>query len=71
MFIEEIDLRTVKGSTASIRFSVSRLLAQILSLFPRAHLRLPIDDLSDRDLADLGLNRWQAEPADPRKVSLF
>ncbi len=33
--------------------------------------RLPVADLSDRDLADLNLRRADVAPIDPREVRLF
>jgi uncharacterized protein YjiS (DUF1127 family) len=71
MSIETLNFQVENNIQSRLYIQSAKLLAKILSLVTSAKQRLPHDSLSDRDLADLGLRRWQVSQPDPRAPRLF
>ena len=71
MSIETLNFHVENNILSRLHIQSAKLLAKILSLITSANQRLPHNSLSDRDLADLGLNRWQVSHPDPREPRVF
>jgi len=71
MSIETLNFQAENNISSRLQIQSAKLLAKILSMVPSAKQRLPHNSLSDRDLADLGLNRWQVSHPDPRAPRVF
>lgn len=70
MFIDTLDAALAHRPHRS-RPRLASLAAWLLALSPVAPRRLPVDDLPDRDLADLRLRRGEVTNIDPREPRLF
>lgn len=71
MSIETLNFHVEQSTPSRLHIEATKLRAKILSLIASAKQRLPHTSLSDRDLADLGLNRGQVSHPDPRAPRVF